>query len=60
MLEEGSPRHFEDSEVDTSAQDIRLMSPVKMVNQAWHQFYKDATNYSDWENDTISLWLGTI
>lgn len=60
MLEEASPRRFEEHEVDTSDQDIRLMSPVKLVNQAWHQFHKDAKNYSDWENDTISLWLGTI
>jgi Rps23 Pro-64 3,4-dihydroxylase Tpa1-like proline 4-hydroxylase len=59
MLEEASPRRFEDHEVDTSAQDIRLMSSVKLVNQAWQQFYRGAMGYSNWENNTISIWLGT-
>jgi hypothetical protein len=59
MLEEASPHRFEDHEVDTSAQDIRLMSPVTLVNQAWHQFYRDAVGYSGWEKNTISIWLGT-
>ena len=60
MLEEASPRRFEGHEVDTSAQDIRLMSPVQLVNQAWHHFYTDASNYSDWENETIRLWLDAL
>ncbi|MCI0491023.1 MAG: hypothetical protein L0229_30910 [Blastocatellia bacterium] len=59
MLEEASPRHFEDHEVDTSEQDIRLMSPVKLVNQAWHQFYRDTAVYSGWERNVINIWLGT-
>jgi hypothetical protein len=60
MLEEASPRRFEDHEVDASAQDISLMSPVKLVNQSWDQFYRDAVGYSDWEKDTIHIWLGTV
>lgn len=60
MLEEASPRRFKDDEVDNSAQDVRLMSPVKIVNEAWHNFYQDNAGYSDWENNAINLWLDTI
>lgn len=41
-----------------SAQDIRLMSPVKLVNQAWHQFYRDAVGYGGWGKNTVSYLAG--
>ncbi|MFO1432079.1 MAG: hypothetical protein U1F76_18375 [Candidatus Competibacteraceae bacterium] len=59
MLEEAAPQRFESHEVDISTQEIYSMSPVKLVNQAWQEFYSNTNGYGDWEKNAINTWLHT-
>lgn len=57
MLVEAAPRQFTQSETEFSQDSLDNLSPIKLLNMAWHQFYTDPQNYNIWETKVISQWL---
>ena len=57
MLEESSPRKFENDETIASEEAISFRSPVHLLNRAWQQFWKDPEGYRTWEGNAIAAFL---
>lgn len=58
MLVEASPRQYLESEIDMADSSNENVSPIKLLNSAWHRFYSNPTDYNAWENNGIYNWLG--
>lgn len=57
LLIEAYPLQFDKSEIETSQEDIKVISPIKLLNLAWEKFYSDQCNYNSWENNAIQDWI---
>jgi len=57
MLIEANPRSYLQSEIEISQDEPTNLSPIKMLNLAWNQFYLKPDDYNTWENNTVQEWL---
>ena len=57
MLTETEPRAFQELEVAEQESELNFTSPVALLNSAWLKFRDDPSNYQDWEENAISLFL---
>lgn len=57
MLVETNPRQYLLSEIEVTQDKIESLSPVKLLNLAWHQFFSNKTTYNSWENTVVNQWL---
>jgi hypothetical protein len=56
MIEEATPRIFTDDEIRPESKDAAL-TPVALLNLAWHKFEADQAAYRSWERSAISRLL---
>ena len=56
MLEEAAPRIFTHDEISTEPANMGL-TPVALLNLAWHKFEADQAGYRSWERFAISGFL---
>ncbi len=59
MLTETEPRGYLDEEVSGFDSEPSASSPIQLLNQAWHEFQKDAEAYPMWESGAIEVFLRT-
>ncbi len=57
MLTETEPRRYSDEEVAGFESQPSGSSPIRLLNQAWHEFQKDAEAYPMWESGAIEIFL---
>lgn len=59
MLTHATPRRFSKQEISNTELVLPITSPVRLLNQAWYEFLKDAEKYPTWEANAIDTFLNT-
>jgi hypothetical protein len=57
MLTVADPRQIAQTEISASNSNTAAISPIQLLNQAWHTFSTDSKNYPAWEKSAINLFL---
>jgi len=56
MIEEAAPRIFSKDEIGTQGTGT-MLTPVALLNRAWHRFEADQAGYRSWERSAVSEFL---
>lgn len=57
MLIEADPRQIAQAEVSDPDATAAAISPIQLLNHAWHVFFTDSKSYPSWERNAIHLFL---
>lgn len=60
MLIETEPYRFKLDELAVDEIDDRIISPIKLLNTAWLNFYKNPKGYQKWEREAVSNYLNAV